>query len=86
MLTVTPTGNRPGLAPSVDSASLLASISLGYPAGTLMMLRAGSDVASGCAPVEGAMPLVGVQPERLILDGRALASSALGVSAPYRSL
>jgi hypothetical protein len=36
--------------PDRNMGSLLASISLGYPAGTLMMLRTGGDVASSSAP------------------------------------
>ena len=43
--------------PDKNIASLLASISLGYPAGTLMMLRTGGDVRFKLRPVEGAMPL-----------------------------
>ena len=35
----------------------LASISLGYPAGTLMMLRTGGNVRFKFRPIEGAMPL-----------------------------
>lgn len=56
--------------PDKNIASLLASISLGYPAGTLMMLRTGGDVRFKLRPVEGTTPLPGVQPERLILDGQ----------------
>ena len=56
--------------PDKNIASLLASISLGYPAGTLMMLRTGGDVRFKLRPVEGAMPLADIQPERLILDGQ----------------
>ncbi len=56
--------------PDKNIASLLASISLGYPAGTLMMLRTGGDVRFKLRPVEGATPLAGSQPERLILDGQ----------------
>lgn len=56
--------------PDRNIASLLASISLGYPAGTLMMLRAGGDVRFKLRPVEGALLSADVQPERLILDGQ----------------
>ena len=56
--------------PDRNITSLLASISLGYPAGTLMMLRTGGDVRFKLRPVEGTTPLAGVQPERLILDGQ----------------
>ena len=56
--------------PDRNIASLLASISMGYPAGTLMMLRTGGDVRFKLRPVEGATPPPGVRPERLILDGQ----------------
>jgi hypothetical protein len=56
--------------PDKNIASLLASISLGYPAGTLMLLRTGGDVRFKLRPVEGTTPPPGVQPERLILDGQ----------------
>jgi hypothetical protein len=56
--------------PDRNITSLLASISLGYPAGTLMMLRTGGDVRFKLRPVEGAEPLSHVHPDRLILDGQ----------------
>jgi hypothetical protein len=56
--------------PDRSIASLLASISMGYPAGTLMMLRTGGDVRFKLRPVEGATPPPGAHPERLILDGQ----------------
>jgi uncharacterized protein with ParB-like and HNH nuclease domain len=56
--------------PDRNIASLLASISDGYPAGTLMMLRTGGDVRFKLRPVEGAVPAPGTRPERLILDGQ----------------
>jgi hypothetical protein len=56
--------------PDKNIASLLASISLGYPAGTLMLLKTGGDVRFKLRPVEGTTPAPGVQPERLILDGQ----------------
>lgn len=56
--------------PDKNITSLLASISLGYPAGTLMMLQTGGDVRFKLRPVEGTTPLTGVRPKRLILDGQ----------------
>ena len=56
--------------PERNIASLLASISQGYPVGTVMMLRTGGPVRFKQRPVEGAEPAPGVQPERLILDGQ----------------
>jgi hypothetical protein len=56
--------------PDRNIASLLASISVGYPAGTLMMLRTGGDVRFKLRPIEGAAPPSGTRPERLILDGQ----------------
>jgi hypothetical protein len=56
--------------PDRNIASLLSSISMGYPVGTVMMLRTGGDVRFKQRPVEGATPPPGTQPERLILDGQ----------------
>lgn len=56
--------------PDRNIASLLASISMGYPVGTVMMLRTGGDVRFKQRPVEGATPPAGTRPERLILDGQ----------------
>lgn len=56
--------------PDRGIASLLASISLGYPIGTLMMLRAGGDVKFKQRPIEGATPRTNVNVDRLILDGQ----------------
>ena len=51
--------------------SLLASISLGYPIGAVMMLRAGGIVsASSSVPSRGAPTPVQRDAERLILDGQ----------------
>lgn len=51
--------------------SLLASISLSYPIGAVMMLQAGGvDIRFKPRPVEGVELKDGVQPERLILDGQ----------------
>lgn len=48
--------------------SLLASISLGYPVGTLMLLRTGGAVKFKQRPIQGAVPTKPA--ERLILDGQ----------------
>jgi hypothetical protein len=56
--------------PDRNIARLIASISLGYPVGTIMMLRAGGGVRFKERPVEGATPPPGERPERLILDGQ----------------
>ena len=51
--------------------SLLASISLGYPIGAVMMLETGGEtVRFKQRPVEGASPPPGREAERLILDGQ----------------
>lgn len=51
--------------------SLLASISLSYPIGAVVMLQAGGvDIRFKPRLVEGVEPKDGVQPERLILDGQ----------------
>lgn len=50
--------------------SLLASLSLAYPVGTIMMLETGgNEVKFKPRPVEG-VTTNGIQPERLILDGQ----------------
>jgi uncharacterized protein with ParB-like and HNH nuclease domain len=54
--------------PIENMRALLASISLGYPAGTIMMLRTGGDVRFKERAIEGAEPTVEAQ--RLILDGQ----------------
>jgi uncharacterized protein with ParB-like and HNH nuclease domain len=56
--------------PDRNIASLIASISLGYPAGTVMMLAQGGEVRFKTRPVEGAEPSVTTTPDRLILDGQ----------------
>lgn len=57
--------------PDGNIRSLLASISLAYPVGTLMLLRAGGEaVRFKKRPVEGAMPPASTEPDRLILDGQ----------------
>jgi hypothetical protein len=50
--------------------SLLASISLSYPIGAVMMLQEGGETRFKPRPVEGAQTSVAVVPERLILDGQ----------------
>jgi hypothetical protein len=54
--------------PMENIRSLLASISLGYPVGTVMMLRTGGEVKFKQRPIEGARPTK--KAERLILDGQ----------------
>jgi hypothetical protein len=74
--------------PERNIASLLASISQGYPVGTVMMLRTGGPVRFKQRPVEGAEAAPGVQPERLILDGQQRLTSlfqALRFNAPVNT-
>ncbi|RST20167.1 DUF262 domain-containing protein [Streptomyces sp. WAC04770] len=56
--------------PDHNIIGLLASISRGYPVGTLMLLQTGGDVRFKCRPVEGATPPPGTEPDTLILDGQ----------------
>jgi hypothetical protein len=56
--------------PSQNIAELIASISLGYPVGTLMMLQTGGQVKFQERPIEGLKFDSKTQPERLILDGQ----------------
>ena len=56
--------------PMENIRSLLASISLGYPVGTIMMLRTGGDVRFKERPIEGASPKSSTSADRLILDGQ----------------
>lgn len=57
--------------PVENIQSLLASISLAYPVGTIMMLRTGGQgVRFKQRPVQGAMPPATAQADRLILDGQ----------------
>jgi uncharacterized protein with ParB-like and HNH nuclease domain len=56
--------------PDRNIASLITSISLGYPAGTVMMLRQGGETRFKTRAVEGAQPASRVTPDRLILDGQ----------------
>src|SRR5471032_1908472 len=51
--------------------SLLASVSMSYPIGAVMMLQTGNpDVRFQPRPVEGARPDPPREPERLVLDGQ----------------
>ena len=56
--------------PDRNIASLVASISLGYPVGTVMMLKTGGSVKFKERPIEGADFDRAIKPERLILDGQ----------------
>jgi hypothetical protein len=56
--------------PDRNIASLIASISLGYPAGTVMMLAQGGETRFKTRAVEGAQPPARTTPDRLILDGQ----------------
>lgn len=74
--------------PDRNIASVLASISLGYPVGTVMMLRMGGDVRFKQRAVEGADPPADAQPERLILDGQQRLTSlfqALMLGRPVKT-
>ncbi|MET8678602.1 DUF262 domain-containing protein [Streptomyces sp. NPDC004647] len=56
--------------PYPNIASLLASISMSYPVGTVMLLKAGGDVRFKYRPIEGAAPAGEPEPESLVLDGQ----------------
>ncbi|MFD3521260.1 DUF262 domain-containing protein [Streptomyces sp. NPDC058653] len=56
--------------PYPNIASLLASISLSYPVGTVMLLKAGGDVRFKYRPIEGATPVGEPEPDSLVLDGQ----------------
>jgi hypothetical protein len=56
--------------PHPNIASLLASISLSYPVGTVMLLQAGGDVRFKYRPIEGAAPPATATPDTLVLDGQ----------------
>lgn len=71
--------------PYPNIASLLASISLSYPVGTVMLLRAGGDVRFKYRPIEGATPPGNPEPDSLILDGQQRLTSlfqALKLQSP----
>jgi hypothetical protein len=61
--------------------SLLASVSLSYPIGTLMLLQAGNpDVRFKTRPIQGA-PSALTEPERMLLDGQQRMTSLYQVLA-----
>ncbi|MEV0446206.1 DUF262 domain-containing protein [Streptomyces spectabilis] len=71
--------------PYPNIASLLASISLGYPVGTVMLLKTGGDVRFKHRPVEGAVPVGEPEPDTLVLDGQQRLTSlfqALKLGSP----
>lgn len=68
--------------------SLLASVSVGYPIGTLMLLQTGSpEVRFKARPIEGVLS-TGVEPDRMLLDGQQRMTSlyqALACNAPVHT-
>lgn len=68
--------------------SLLASVSVGYPIGTVMLLQTGNpEVRFKARPIESA-PAAGSEPERLLLDGQQRMTSlyqALRGEEPVRT-
>ncbi|MFH9727959.1 DUF262 domain-containing protein [Streptomyces sp. NPDC017254] len=56
--------------PHPNITALLASVSQGFPVGTVMTLQSGGDVRFKHRPIEGATPPLGVEPETLVLDGQ----------------
>ncbi|HYQ84640.1 MAG TPA: DUF262 domain-containing protein, partial [Rubrobacter sp.] len=74
--------------PWPNIASLLASVSLNYPIGTVMLLKGGGDVRFKYRPIEGAAPSGQVQPESLILDGQQRLTSlfqSLAMNSPVET-
>ena len=65
-----PEFQRDWVWPDQNIISLLASVSLAYPVGTIMMLRTGGDLRFKQRPVQGAAPPASVTADRLILDGQ----------------
>lgn len=66
-----PEFQRDWVWPDQNVISLLASVSLAYPVGTIMMLRTGgAEVTFRPRPIQGAAPGAAVQAGRLILDGQ----------------
>jgi hypothetical protein len=60
--------------------SLLASISVSYPIGAVMMLQTGNpDVRFQPRPIEGVTPSNPIEPDRLILDGQQRLTSLFQV-------
>lgn len=81
-----PEFQRDWVWPMENIRSLLASISLGYPVGTLMMMKTGGDVKFKQRPIQGAAPTKPA--ERLILDGQQRITSlfqALKLGAPIET-
>ncbi|MEZ5116072.1 MAG: DUF262 domain-containing protein [Candidatus Nanopelagicales bacterium] len=75
--------------PDRNISSLLASISMGYPVGTVMMLRTGGDVRFKQRSVEGVEEVPAKPAERLILDGQQRLTSlfqALLLGQPVRTV
>ncbi|MEU3104546.1 GmrSD restriction endonuclease domain-containing protein [Streptomyces griseoflavus] len=69
-------------------ASLLASVSLNYPIGTVMLLEGGGDVRFKYRPIEGAAPSERAQPESLVLDGQQRLTSlyqSLAMDSPVKT-
>jgi uncharacterized protein with ParB-like and HNH nuclease domain len=68
--------------------SLLASLSVGYPIGTLMLLQTGNpEVRFKARPIQG-VPATGAVPERMLLDGQQRMTSlyqALACDAPVQT-
>lgn len=64
-----PSSSAAGCGLSANITSLLASISLGYPVGTVMMLRTGGETRFKQRAVEG-VGLPSSIAERLLLDGQ----------------
>ncbi|MET7754952.1 DUF262 domain-containing protein [Streptomyces sp. NPDC005389] len=56
--------------PHPNITALLASVSQGFPVGTVMTLQSGGDVRFKHRPIEGAAPPPDTQPETLVLDGQ----------------
>jgi hypothetical protein len=68
--------------------SLLASVSLSYPIGAVMMLQEGGAAQFKPRPVEGARVAAELVPERLVLDGQQRLTSlfqSLGVDRPVQT-
>ncbi|MER7947896.1 DUF262 domain-containing protein [Streptomyces sp. NPDC096079] len=56
--------------PHPHITALLASVSQGFPVGTVMTLQSGGDVRFKHRPIEGATPPPDTEPETLVLDGQ----------------
>ncbi|WP_459961094.1 GmrSD restriction endonuclease domain-containing protein [Nocardia sp. IFM 10818] len=75
--------------PEPNIRGLLSSISLGFPVGTLMMLRAGGETRFKQRPLEGVELPATVSAERLLLDGQQRLTSmyqALMLDRPILTL